>query len=135
MKVKTVDLNQSPSKLSAKLGIKYTELDRTLNQLLSVDPTTSFIGQASGNSMEGVGIFDGDILIIDRMIEPKNLDVIVANYNHEFVCKIIDIENRLLLSASENYPAVKINSGDTFQLEGIVTSAIHLYRKNKNLPI
>ncbi|TMN34119.1 MULTISPECIES: S24 family peptidase [unclassified Pseudoalteromonas] len=112
---------------------EYKELGLSLDQLIINNPNATFIGLASGESMQGVGIFDGDILIVDRSISPKQYDVIVANYNNEFVCKIIDITNRRLLSASRIYAPVAISEADTFQLEGVVISTVRLFKKNVEL--
>jgi len=49
--------------------------------ILVEHPSATFIGKAGGHSMQGVGIFSGDILIIDRHVTVKNFDVIVANNN------------------------------------------------------
>lgn len=83
--------------------------------------------------MQNAGIFDGDILIINRRIEVKNYDVVVALYNGLFVCKIADLKNNLLISASDDYPPIKIKEHDEFALEGIVTSSVRLHRVNNRL--
>ena len=59
---------------------EYKELGLSLDQLLIRHPNATFIGQASGQSMQGVGIFDGDLLIVDRSLTARNGDVVVANY-------------------------------------------------------
>lgn len=112
---------------------EYKELGLSLDQLIINHPNATFVGLASGDSMQGVGIFDGDILIVDRSVEPSHYDVIVANFNNEFVCKIIDITTKRLLSASHMYPPVAISEADTFQLEGVVISAVRLFKKNLEL--
>lgn len=81
---------------------EYKELGLSLDQLLIKHPNATFIGQANGDSMQGVGIFNGDLLIVDRSLTAKNGDVIVANYNGCFVCKLIDKTHALLLSASRS---------------------------------
>ena len=78
--------------------------------------------------MQGVGIFDGNILIVDRNVSLKNMDVIVANLNGEFVCKLIDIKHRLLLSANSNHTSVLVQECDTFTVEGVVIRSIRCYR-------
>lgn len=83
--------------------------------------------------MQGVGIFDGDLLIVDRSLNSKNGDVIVANYNGCFVCKLIDKKQARLLSASKAFPPVQINPDDDFQLEGIVTRSIRLHHQAPEL--
>ncbi|MEI5638828.1 MULTISPECIES: S24 family peptidase [unclassified Pseudoalteromonas] len=112
---------------------EYKELGLSLDQLLVRHPNTTFIGLAAGDSMQGLGIFDGDILIVDRAVEPKHLDVIVANYNSEFVCKVIDLKKRQLLSAGRSFAPVNISEADAFQLEGVVISAVRLFRRNDEL--
>ncbi|EHH3641285.1 hypothetical protein J7077_003995 [Vibrio parahaemolyticus] len=81
-----------------------------------------------GESMQGIGIFDGDLLIVDRHVTVQNHDVIVANYNGEFICKMIDMTHRLLLSANETMMPVYINSQDTFSIEGVVIRSIRCHR-------
>ena len=112
---------------------EYKELGLSLDQLLIRHPNATCIGQASGESMIGVGIFDGDLLIVDRSITARNGDVIVANYNGCFVCKLIDKPQARLLSASKNHLPVTITSSDDFQLEGVVTRSIRLHHKAPEL--
>ena len=76
---------------------EYKELGLSLDQLLIKHPNATFIGQANGDSMQGVGIFNGDLLIVDRSLTAKDGDIIVANYNGCFVCKIINKTQALLL--------------------------------------
>lgn len=108
---------------------EYKELCLTLDQLIIRHPNATFIGQAVGQSMQGIGIFDGDILIVDRSLTAKNGDVVVANYNGCFVCKIIDKLQARLLSASNQFPPVNIKPEDDFQLEGVVTQSIRLHHQ------
>lgn len=112
---------------------EYKELGLSLDQLLIRHPNATFIGQASGESMQGVGIFDGDLLIVDRAISVKNGDVIVANYNGCFVCKLIDKAQARLISASKHHKPVTISEQDEFQLEGVVTRSIRLHHKAPEL--
>ncbi|MBB1291017.1 MULTISPECIES: LexA family transcriptional regulator [unclassified Pseudoalteromonas] len=108
------------------------DLPHTLDSALLND-TSTFIGRASGHSMQGVGIFDGDLLIIDRALKPKQNDVIVAVLNGLFVCKLADIKNNQLLSANDDYPPVNISDYDSFTLEGVVSQSIRLHKKPVNL--
>lgn len=107
---------------------EYTQLAFDLDELLIEHPSATFIGRASGESMQGVGIFDGDLLIVDRYVTPHQNDVIVANLNGEFVCKILDAKRRLLLSANDNMQPVTINDYDTFTIEGVVVRSIRCHR-------
>ena len=106
----------------------YGQLPLSLDELLVVHPSATFIGQAQGDSMQGVGIFDGDILIVDRHESMRNGDVIVANLNGEFVCKIIDTRARLLLSSNERHQPVPIHEYDEFSIEGVVIRSVRCHR-------
>lgn len=112
---------------------EYKELGLSLDQLIIKHPNATFIGQASGQSMKGVGIFDGDILIVDRSLTAKNGDVIVANYNGCFVCKLIDKKQARLLSASAEFAPVLITADDEFSVEGVVTRSIRLHHHSPEL--
>ena len=112
---------------------QYTELGVTLDELLINHPDATFIGIASGNSMQEVGIFEGDLLVIDRAEPAENGDVIVANLNGLFVCKLLDKTNARLLSASSLHKPVQLTSADEFQLEGVVTLSIRMHRQSPEL--
>ena len=112
---------------------QYTELGVTLDELLIKHPNATFIGLASGNSMQEVGIFEGDLLVIDRAERAENGDVIVANLNGLFVCKLLDKTNARLLSASSLHKPVQLTSADEFQLEGVVTLSIRMHRQSPEL--
>ena len=127
--------------ISASAGItgfespaaEYRQLALDLDDLLIENPSATFLGRASGDSMQGVGIFDGDILIVDRHMQLKNMDVIVANLNGEFVCKILDIPQRRLLSANSAYSPVLIEESDVFTVEGLVIRSIRCHRASSLL--
>lgn len=112
---------------------QYTELGVTLDELLIKHPDATFIGIVSGNSMQEVGIFEGDLLVIDRAESAENGDVIVANLNGLFVCKLLDKTNGRLLSASSLHKPVQLTSADEFQLEGVVTLSIRMHRQSPEL--
>lgn len=113
---------------NAVVGPKMPELEKSLDQSLLNNST--YIGRASGRSMEEVGIFDGDLLIIDRAVEVKNNDVIVSYLNGLFVCKIADLINNQLLSASPEYKAVKLTEFDDYCVEGVVVQSIRMHRSH-----
>ncbi|MDD1791758.1 LexA family transcriptional regulator [Enterovibrio gelatinilyticus] len=108
----------------------YRQLPLSLDELLVEHPSATFIGKASGDSMQGVGIFDGDILIVDRHVTARDGDVIVANLNGEFICKLLDVPRRLLLSANDMYSSVAITQHDIFTIEGVVIRSIRCHRQS-----
>ncbi|MAD76012.1 MAG: DNA polymerase V [Rheinheimera sp.] len=109
----------------------YKELDTTLD--LALLKNSVFVGKASGHSMQGLGIFCGDILLIDRAVKCNHGDVIVVTYNGQFVCKIIDMKKNRLISASEDYQPIEITEFDTVQYEGAVTASIRMHRPSSHL--
>jgi len=110
---------------------EYTQLGLDLDQLLIDHPHATFLGLANGDSMNQVGIFNGDILIVDRAAQPRQMDVVVVTYNGNFSCKLYDAYNRRLLSASEHYPPINIGTGDSFLIEGVVTRSIRCHRPSR----
>ncbi|WP_338365425.1 S24 family peptidase [uncultured Pseudoalteromonas sp.] len=112
---------------------QYAELGVSLDELLIKHPDATFIGIASGNSMQEVGIFEGDLLVVDRAEHADNGDVIVANLNGLFVCKLLDKTNARLLSASPLHKPVQLTPADEFQLEGVVTLSIRMHRSSPEL--
>ncbi|WP_300482557.1 S24 family peptidase [Shewanella sp.] len=109
---------------------EYRQLGLSLDQLLIIHPNVTFMGFARGDSMQGVGIYFGDLLIVDRHETARDGDVIVANFNGEFVCKILDKTSRLLLSANEQFQPQPIHDYDTFSIEGVVVSSIRCHRQS-----
>nr|WP_317112450.1 S24 family peptidase [Chroococcidiopsis sp. SAG 2025] len=85
----------------------------------------------SGDSMQGVGIYSGDLLVVDRSIEPKDNDIVIAVVNGELTVKHLHRQGKklLLIAANENYPSLEIDECIDFQIWGVVTSAIHKFRQ------
>ncbi|WP_299007485.1 translesion error-prone DNA polymerase V autoproteolytic subunit [uncultured Shewanella sp.] len=107
---------------------EYLQLSLSLDELLVEHPSATFLGFAKGDSMQELGIFDNDILIVDRHVKVNQYDVIVANLNGEFVCKQLDMHRRLLLSANHAHQAVRVNDYDQFSIEGVVTRSVRCHR-------
>lgn len=106
----------------------YVEQGINLDSLLIDKPAATFIGLAQGNSMEGDGIFDGDLLIISRSEPIKDNAVVVCAVGGEFVCKRLDMKHRRLLSSSPDYPPYTITDGDDFTIEGTVIRSVRLFK-------
>lgn len=109
---------------------EYRQLGLDLDELLVLHPSSTFIAMAQGDSMQGEGIFDGDLLIVDRHIKAENGAVVVAQLNNEFVCKILDKTHKMLLSSNEQYQAVAIHYYDNFRIEGVVIRSIRMHLKS-----
>ncbi len=107
---------------------EYKELGLSLDQLLIAHPNATFIGVANGHSMQDVGIFDGDLLIVDRSEPVTNGCVVIACYNGDFICKAIDRDKGELVSAGQGIKPIKITPEDKIQFEGVVTRSIRMHK-------
>lgn len=98
----------------------------SLDAILVKNKETTFYAKASGNSMTGAGIDDGDILVIDRSIEPQNNKVAVCLIDGEFTVKRIKKDEDTLFLIPENslYKPIKIEEHNDFIIWGIVTYVI-----------
>lgn len=106
----------------------YMDKKLDLNEHLICHPAATFYCRVSGGSMTGVGIHDGDLLIVDRAIEARQGDVVLAVVDGELSCKILDAKGRQLLPANPRYPAIKIKDGIRFEVEGVVIHSIRSHR-------
>ncbi|MXY64100.1 MAG: translesion error-prone DNA polymerase V autoproteolytic subunit [Gammaproteobacteria bacterium] len=79
-----------------------------LNEHLIRHPAATFYCRVSGSSMEGAGIFDGDLLVVDRAVEPEHGSIVVAVVDGEMTCKILDRVRGRLLSANVSAPSIKV---------------------------
>jgi len=77
--------------------------------------------------MIDAGIFDGDVLVVDRSIEAKDNDIVLATLNNEFIVKRLFKRAGLVKLVSENpiYPPIVIKVNDEFAIWGLVTNSIH----------
>lgn len=100
----------------------YVARSLDLHAYLVKHPAATYFARASGDSMRGEGIFSGDILIIDRAIEPQHGHIVIAAVFGEFTCKKLDKHNKKLLAANPDYPSLAINE-DTC-IEGVVIYSI-----------
>ncbi|MGK2231137.1 MAG: DNA polymerase V [Colwellia sp.] len=111
----------------------YKEMGLSLDQLLIESPSSTYLAQASGNSMQGVGIFDRDLLIIDRAEPLRDGNIVIATYEGNFICKIYDKNNGALLSASSKHKPIKIKTEDRIQIEGTVIRSIRMHKATSKL--
>ena len=61
----------------------YLDRDLDLHELLIQHPAATFYVRLGGDSMQGAGLYDGDLLIVDRSLEPKHTDIVIAILNGE----------------------------------------------------
>jgi DNA polymerase V len=97
-----------------------------LAQLLIKHSQATYFLRASGHSMNGAGIFDNDILVVDRAIKPRNTHIVVAIVDGDFTVKqLYQRAGRVKLKAANpTYPDITPKDGQTIEIWGVVTSAI-----------
>ncbi|NRA41396.1 MAG: translesion error-prone DNA polymerase V autoproteolytic subunit [Pseudomonadales bacterium] len=102
----------------------YVEERIDLNRHIVKRPAATFFARANGDSMIRKGIFNGDLLVIDRSCTPVHGSVVVAALNGEMVCKLLDLQQRCLVSANQRYAPIPINDAMDCVIEGVVTHCI-----------
>lgn len=97
-------------------------------------PDTTFYARVRGESMLGAGINPDDIVVIDRSLEPRNGDIIVAFINREYTLKYYDDTHKEegyveLVPANKSFPRIKVTENDDFVIWGVVQYTIKNWRK------
>ena len=97
-----------------------------LNRYVIKNPASTFYARITGDSMEGAGISDGDIVVIDKSLEPKDGSVAVCFIDGEFTLKRIKLEKGklLLMPANPKFHPIEITEENHFVVWGIVTYII-----------
>ena len=110
----------------------YIENNLSLSELLIKNHLSTFLMKTSGDSMIDVGINDGDILVVDRSIEAKNRDIVIAILEGNLTVKrLLFKTNGLVVLKSENiaYKDIQIPELADLEIWGVVTSVIHQFIK------
>ena len=110
----------------------YIENNLSLSELLIRNHLSTFLMKTSGDSMIDVGINDGDILVVDRSIEAKNRDIVIAILEGNLTVKrLLFKTNDLVVLKSENiaYKDIQIPELADLEIWGVVTSVIHQFIK------
>jgi len=96
-----------------------------LNEHLIRRPSATFFVRASGESMHNAGIFDGDLLIIDRGITAKSDDIVIASIHGELTVKRLrqSADAWLLVPENPNFPAIALDESGC-EIWGVVTHSI-----------
>ena len=106
----------------------YVEDDIDLNSHIIKNIPSTFLIRVQGKSMNNVGICDGDLLVVDRSLNPKNFSTVIANINEELVVKsFIKKQNQNFLTSGSKEITDKINLTENPEviIWGVVTYVIH----------
>ncbi len=105
----------------------YLEDKLDLNEHLIQHEAATFFVKVQGDSMIGAGIHCGDLLIVDRAIEPTDKRVVIAIVNGQLTLKRLCKQSGKLCLMPDNtdYPPLPITEGTAFEIWGVVTHVIH----------
>ena len=96
-------------------------------------PETTFYAHVEGDSMRDAGILDGDIVVVDRSLTPKNGDYIVAYIDGEYTLKEFrvdpDGQSAWLIPHNPDFQPIKVTAESNFVVWGVITYAVHKTRK------
>lgn len=104
----------------------YLDLSLDLNKALVKNPSSTFYARVKGHSMKDEGITDGDMLIIDKSLEPTNGATAVCFIDGEFTLKKIRIDkDRVwLIPANPEFSPIEVTAENDFLVWGIVIYVI-----------
>lgn len=104
----------------------YLERNLDLVSHLIPHPSATYYLRAKGDSMQGCGIYDGDLLIVDRSLEARAGHVVVMSIDGELTCKRLEMigQRPYLLAANDAYPPIPLHGHDV-EVWGVVTHNVH----------
>lgn len=107
-------------------------IDLNREMIVQGHEAATFVLRVSGWSMMNAGIFDGDRIIVDRAIESRDGDVVVAIVNHDLTVKRLGkVNGRLaLLPENPHFKPIILAEGDTLEIWGVVTGSLRCFRRH-----
>jgi len=98
----------------------------SLDALLEIDAPHTYLVRAQGHSMQGAGIFDGDVLVVSRARDARKGDIVIAAINGDTFVKRFTRQGDQVVLCSENpkYAPRYILEGDELLIWGVVTGSI-----------
>jgi DNA polymerase V len=104
----------------------FKEFKISLDKTLVKNKEATFYAKVSGQSMVGAGIDDGDLLVVDKSLDPKHNNIAVCFIDGEFTVKRLKVSGNDVYLQPENpsFKAIKVTDESNFQVWGIVTHVI-----------
>ncbi|WP_376750210.1 translesion error-prone DNA polymerase V autoproteolytic subunit [Atlantibacter hermannii] len=106
----------------------YVEAELDLNEYCIRHPAATFFVRASGNSMNDLGLKDGDLLVVDRSLRPEHGDIVIAEVDGGFTVKQLLTRPTLALQPMNPAYSVIYPDPDTLFIFGVVTHFVHTTR-------
>ncbi len=107
-------------------ALDFEDLAIDLNRELIKNPSTTFYGRVRGHSMRNAGIFNNDLLVIDKSLAISNNKIAVCYIDGEFTIKRVNIEKDCiwLFPENENYKPIKVTADSELIIWGIIIHSI-----------
>jgi DNA polymerase V len=104
----------------------FLQLTIDLNAYLVKHRDTTFFAKVKGHSMKNAGIYDGDLLVIDKSLEPQDGKIAICQIDGEFTVKRIKKEKDVvwLVAENEDYQPIKVTAENELMIWGIVVHSI-----------
>lgn len=98
----------------------------SLDELFDIRAPHMYLVKILGDSMQGAGIFSGDLVIVDRSKTARHGDIVIAALNTESVCKRLHVQNNQVVLMAENpkYPPRYVMEGDELMIWGVVNYSV-----------
>lgn len=108
----------------------YVDGTLDLHSYLVTNPAATFFAWAAGDSMIGAGIFEGDLLVVDKSLEAVSGSIVVAAIEGELTIKRLQVKGRRIILKPENsaYPDFPVANPGELTIWGVVKHAVHSFR-------
>lgn len=108
----------------------YVERTLDLNELCIRHPNATFFVRVEGDSMIEAGIYDGDVLVVDRSVDAEHGDIVVAAVGNEFTVKeLCTRPSLMLLPRNPAYKPIRPRNGEELNIFGVVTNVIRQMKR------
>lgn len=100
-----------------------------LNKLLIRDPSATFFARVAGDSMRDDGIYDGNLLVVEKKLQPEDGDIVVSYLNGEFTLKRLEHKDGkyFLIPSNPKYHPIEVSPDDELIVWGSVRASINLF--------
>lgn len=104
----------------------FKELRISIDKEVVKNETATFYARVSGESMQGAGLDDGDLLVIDRSLEPEDNKIAICFIDGEFTVKRLKVEKNCVYLMPENpkYQPIKVTEDNELIIWGVVTYVV-----------
>lgn len=109
----------------------HTQKRINLTEQLVINPDATFHFRVTGESMRGAGIYDGDVILVDKSVDPAHGLIVLAVVDGEFTVKRLYKRGRVirLLSENDDFPPIELQEGQELVIWGVVTCSFRFHFK------